>query len=243
MIVSSKSSQEAMSKLTNIFAGKIRSRVMSLKKKLTLSAQGTKSVANYIQSVRSTTDELALAQAPVSEEDQIIFILNGLNPVFREISTAIRARETAISMEELHYKLTDYEAVIKQDELTATPTIMAHLTTRGKGPQNRSYVQQRGNNFRGNSHHFHNNFSSYQKKRPNQFQSSFNNNKPTCQLCGKVGHIARTCRQFTISAASTPVANIVQSSNYVDAQNWVVGFAATNHKIRTFVFKNLEFYA
>ncbi|OMO63086.1 Integrase, catalytic core [Corchorus capsularis] len=188
MIVSSKSSQEAMSKLTNIFAGKTRSRVMSLKKKLTLSTQGTKSVADYIQSVRSTADELALAQAPVSEDDQIIFILNGLNPEFREISTAIRARETAISLEELHDKLTDFEAVIKQDELTAAPTIMAHLTTRGKGPQNRNYVQPRGNNFR----------------------------------------------------ASTPVANIVQSSNYVDAQNWVVDSAATNHV--TSDLNNLSLY-
>ena len=36
---------------------------------------------------------------------------------FREISIAIRARESAISLEELHDKLTNFEVVIKQDEI------------------------------------------------------------------------------------------------------------------------------
>ena len=90
---------------------------MSLKKKLTLSTQRSKSVAEFLQSMKIIADELALAQAPVTEDDLIIFILNGLGMEFREISTAIRARETPISLEELHDKLVDFEAIIKQEEL------------------------------------------------------------------------------------------------------------------------------
>ena len=67
--------------------------------------------------MRSIADELALAQAPVADDDLIIFILNGLGMEFREISTAIRARESAISLEELHDKLTDFESVIKHEEI------------------------------------------------------------------------------------------------------------------------------
>ena len=64
--------------------------------------------------MKSTADKLVLAQAPVAEEDLIIFILNVLGSKFQEISTAVRARESVISFEELHDKLTDYEITIKK---------------------------------------------------------------------------------------------------------------------------------
>ena len=79
---------------------------MSLKKKLIVSNQEGKSVVYYLQLMKSTVDELALAQASVAKEDLVIFILYGLGSEFKELSTAIRARESDISFEELHYKLT-----------------------------------------------------------------------------------------------------------------------------------------
>ena len=63
--------------------------------------------------MESIADELAWAQSPVAEDDMIIFILNGLGMEFKEISTAIIARENAISLEELHDKLTNFKVVIK----------------------------------------------------------------------------------------------------------------------------------
>ena len=59
-----------------------------------------------MQFMKSTADKLVLAQAPVAEEDLIIFILNVLGSKFQEISTAVRARESVISFEELHDVIT-----------------------------------------------------------------------------------------------------------------------------------------
>ncbi|XP_022714623.1 uncharacterized protein LOC111274304 [Durio zibethinus] len=142
MTAASKTSYGAMTRLTNLFASKTRSRVMYFKKKLSLSTQGNKPVAEFMPVMKSIADELALAQAPATEDNLIIFILNGLGMQFREISTAIRARESAISLEELHDKLTNFEAVIKQEKLITTPVITTNMVRKGK----RYEQQQKGNN-------------------------------------------------------------------------------------------------
>ena len=76
--------------------------------------------------MKSLANELAVAEAPVAEEDLIIFILNGLSSDFEELSTTIRARETAITFEELHDKLTDYETILKQDDFHSGSVITAN---------------------------------------------------------------------------------------------------------------------
>ncbi|KAJ0038027.1 hypothetical protein Pint_22381 [Pistacia integerrima] len=59
--------------------------------------------------VKSVADELALIDAPLSDDDLTIFALNGLGNGFKEISAAIRARDNSISFEELHDKLVEHE--------------------------------------------------------------------------------------------------------------------------------------
>ena len=170
---------------------------MSFKKKLTLSTQGNKSVVEYLQSMKIITDELTLAQAPVTEDDLIIFILNGLGMEFREISTAIRVRETPISLEELHDKLVDFEAIIKQKELVTTPAMTANFIRKGKGYE---YSYQRGTNSKNNTFNTFQSCPSYNyaRRKSNQFNASSTNSRPTCQLCGKFGHSAKIYRQYKI---------------------------------------------
>ena len=86
--------------------------------------------------MKSTADELALAQAPMAEKDLVIFILNGLSFEFKEISTGIKARESDISFEELHDKLTDYEVIIKQEDIGSISTVTTQnvqFSRRGRG--------------------------------------------------------------------------------------------------------------
>ena len=61
--------------------------------------------------MKGIADELALTQALVA--DMIIFSLNRLGIEFREISTAISSKESAISLEELHDKMIGIESIIK----------------------------------------------------------------------------------------------------------------------------------
>ena len=246
LIATSKSSHEAMSKLTNIFASRTRSRIMSLKKKLSLATQGNKSVVEYLQSMRSIADELALAQALVADDDLIIFILNGLGMEFREISTAIRARESAISLEELHDKLTDFESVIKHEEIVVAPALTANLVRKGQGS---NFQKQKSYNFRGTENGFQGNsfYNSSKtqyypaKKKFIPYNTSTNGNRPTCQLCGKFGHSAKVCRNYKISSVQEPVANFAQFSDTVGAQNWMMDSGASHHI--TTDLNNLSLYS
>ena len=59
-----------------------------------------------------------MLDAPENSEDLTVKILNGLGDEFKDISAAIRARDSAITFEELHEKLLNFEAVLKQETLT-----------------------------------------------------------------------------------------------------------------------------
>lgn len=226
-ITTAKTSMEAIAKITSLFASKTRSRIMSLKKKLSQLQQGSKTVVEYIQQMKNTVDELAMAQAPVDENDLIIFILNGLSTEYREISTAIRARESAISLEVLHDKLTDFEQVIHQDDAIIACTVTANIEKKG-----RNNFQRGGNSSRSNYSNPDGNRGNYQSDenrgnyltgRRSQNQNSsgnYNNNKPTCQLCNKYGHSAGTCRNFKISSTQEHVVNHVSTGNPTRNFNW-----------------------
>lgn len=104
-------------------------------------------------------------------------------------STALKARETPITYEELFDKLNDHEASLKQRELNAAPVAM-NINTTQRGRQNNGSYYRSGNNqsykgrsnsYRGNNYSPRNN--SFQNRRRND--SNVNDNKPTSQLCRK----------------------------------------------------------
>lgn len=59
-IAVAETSKEAWSKLARLFATRSQTRVMQLKETLTLSQRGDCSISDYLQSIKSTADELAL---------------------------------------------------------------------------------------------------------------------------------------------------------------------------------------
>ena len=99
-----------------LYANKSRSRVMNFKEKLTNITCNTRFVAEYLQTIKGTVDDLALIDTHLSDDDLTIFALNGLGSGFKEIYTGIRARDTPVSFEELHDKLVEHEAFLKREE-------------------------------------------------------------------------------------------------------------------------------
>ena len=87
---------------------------MNFKEKLTNITCNTRSVAEYLQTIKGTVDDLALIDTHLSDDDLTIFALNGLGSGFKEIYTGIRARDTPVSFEELHDKLVEHEAFLKR---------------------------------------------------------------------------------------------------------------------------------
>lgn len=52
---------------------------MHLKERLTLVTRGSKPVSKYLQTIKGLVDDLALAGFPQSDDDLIIYTLNGFD--------------------------------------------------------------------------------------------------------------------------------------------------------------------
>ncbi|RVW72763.1 Retrovirus-related Pol polyprotein from transposon RE1 [Vitis vinifera] len=102
LIATSKTSHQAWTKLTKLYASRSRTRVMQLKEDLTLMQRGNRSITEYLHSVKTIADELALIDALLSQDDITLYVLHGLGSDFRDIVAPIRARESSLSFEELH---------------------------------------------------------------------------------------------------------------------------------------------
>lgn len=86
---------------------------MALKDLLSRTFSGTNLITKYLQTIKTMFDELAIINAPLDEDDLLIHLLDGLRYDFKELSAAIRARETHIIFEELQDKLVDHETFLK----------------------------------------------------------------------------------------------------------------------------------
>ena len=92
---------------------------MQLKEDLTLMQRGNRSITEYLHSVKTIADELALIDAPLSQDDITLYVLHGLGSDFRDIVAPIRARESSLSFEELHDLLLGHEAYLRRLDSTA----------------------------------------------------------------------------------------------------------------------------
>ena len=177
---------------------------MHLKSVLTNITKGTQSITDYMQHAKSIADELAMLDAPENSEDLTVKILNGLGDEFRDISSAVRARDSPITFEELHEKLINSEAVLKQ-ELTRSQKLPITANYAAKpyssGPQS-AYNRQNNNNIR--------NFNSNRPADPSSTNSRNFTRNPSngqrpyrgfCQLCGDQGHTAKRCPTYNFTPA------------------------------------------
>ncbi|PWA71683.1 hypothetical protein CTI12_AA276200 [Artemisia annua] len=91
IISSATSSKEAWDRLLHSYANASRSRIISLKSKLAKNPKGNKSVAEFLNEMRSIADELALIQNPISEDDLVVHIITQLEDEFNSLVAAIKS--------------------------------------------------------------------------------------------------------------------------------------------------------
>ncbi|CAL1411619.1 unnamed protein product [Linum trigynum] len=95
--------------------------------------------------MRATAAELAIIQAPVTNEDMVLHCLRGLREEFGPIAAAFRARDTTIALEDLHNRLVEYEADLAnvRAQAVAAPTT-ACSTSHGLHSPRRQSPRKRG---------------------------------------------------------------------------------------------------
>ena len=113
LITSVGSATEAWTCLERTYASKSHTRIMGLCEILDNTTTKNMSIAEYLQTVKSISETLALVGSSMSDAELIHTVLKGLGPEFKSLNPAIRAWYSLISFEELHDKLADYEITSK----------------------------------------------------------------------------------------------------------------------------------
>ncbi|XP_038701850.1 uncharacterized protein LOC119998576 [Tripterygium wilfordii] len=90
---------------------------------------GSKSVSEYLQTMKVLDDELAQIDHPLCNDDMTLYVLQGLGSEYREIVAHIRAREKSLTFEELHEMLIPHESYLKHlEQNSPTPVATANYT-------------------------------------------------------------------------------------------------------------------
>ncbi|XP_060190524.1 uncharacterized protein LOC132619723 [Lycium barbarum] len=146
-VAAADSSKTVWDALHTTYANRSQTRVFSLRDQLARVTKDTRSITKYLHTIRSLSDELPTAGAPVSNPELIVKILSGLEPEFREISAAIRARDTTITYEELFEKLLDHELFLRQEDAKKLSSpITAAVATPTKPNTNNHNTRRQNNN-------------------------------------------------------------------------------------------------
>ncbi|GKV02423.1 hypothetical protein SLEP1_g14860 [Rubroshorea leprosula] len=201
-------------------------------------------------------DELATIDKPLTNDDLMVYVLNGIGPKFHEISTSLRARDKPLSFEELHDRLVAHEESMDMEEtrLDNTP-VTAYFATMpirklagnisnfstNSGFSN-AFLQSNGAGILPLPQNIQPFASSQQlaggrgngRNRPNQFykrrggpnQPNTSRSNISCQLCNNFGHVARTCYLFR-NQGHGPIAHYATSTG-PSTNGWLIDSGANN---------------
>ncbi|KAF5454886.1 hypothetical protein F2P56_024519 [Juglans regia] len=195
-IATTETSMAAWKTLTRLYASHSCTRVMQLKEDLTLLQRGSRPITEYLHSVKSIADELALIDTPMTNDDLMLYILNGLGLEFREIVVPIRTHATSLTFEELHDLLLGHERYLKHLEHASNSTVITanvsqcRYNNRSSQKNDKKQPYSRQGNSGGPS----------QSKPNDNFTTDFAQrgcqSGKTCHFCGFNGHTVTECRKL-----------------------------------------------
>ncbi|KAK0590492.1 hypothetical protein LWI29_027891 [Acer saccharum] len=116
IVTRSTTSAQAWMKLEATYANQSNTRKLGLLDSLANVSLEDKSVADYMQGIKSIIDNLELIGHSVDDGTIVVHTLNGLGSAYMPLASAIRAQDIPISFEELYDKLLDHEAYLRREE-------------------------------------------------------------------------------------------------------------------------------
>nr|XP_016514691.1 PREDICTED: probable serine/threonine-protein kinase DDB_G0286465 [Nicotiana tabacum] len=156
-VAAANTSKQAWDSLHTSYANKSQTRIFSLRDQLARITKDTTPITEYLQCIRSLSNELAIARAPVTNSELIVKIFSELGSEFCEISAAIR--DTTTTYEELYEKLLDHELFLHHEEAKKTTgPITAAIATHNKSNNN--------SNSRNNRRQYYNNNNNNNNSKP-----------------------------------------------------------------------------
>lgn len=109
-IAASATSKEAWDTLVRMYGQPSRGKILALKNRLLNPQKGSRSISEFMLDIKAIVNDLALLGVPTDPEDLSLKILNGLDDSYKDLASAIHARDTPMHFDELLDKLLSTEA-------------------------------------------------------------------------------------------------------------------------------------
>ncbi|KAK1577018.1 hypothetical protein Q3G72_018477 [Acer saccharum] len=225
------SSLETWRTLEKLFSHQSMARTMQLRQQLGNMKKGSSSVSEFVLKVKNVGNSLKSAGDSVTDRDLLLTVLNGVGNEFDAVVVMLTAQQNSISLNDAQYMLMIHEQRIEHLNPTAQvdPSPSANLATHNNnGGGGRRNYSRGGYNSGGRD--------SGNRGRRGRGNWSNNNNRPTCQICGRIGHSAQRCynrfdRSYQSPSTSHNTNNSGSANNSgTQGQNQSNGSGSSSHE-------------
>lgn len=218
--------------LENLFQSISKARVMQLQLQLHTQKKGDLTVDAYFLKMREIADQLAAAGKPMADDDLCLQILGGFGAEYDAVVVNLTSRPDELNLQEVQFALQAHEIRIQSQNLfSPSAHVVYNNRSGGRGYPTEYYPSSGGRFSRGRG----------------GGRMVYRDNRITCQLCGRPGHVALKCFKrfdihFTGVTSSTPQAYITDvgfgDHSHTDCYyehdstldpSWYVDSGATNH--------------
>lgn len=194
-------SHDVWSRINSYFAAHMRAKIHQYKYELRNTKKGARTVPQYLLRIKALMDSLVSIGSPVSEQEHVEIILEGLPSEYDAFSTAPRTRKEEYTVSEVESLLLAQE--VRTDPSISKPTLSDALSA------NIANMNNKENPNSGERNTNNNQFNTNQNQRGNYQQNiggrrgfginrgrgRFQGNRYSvvCQVCFKPGHVASHC--------------------------------------------------
>jgi uncharacterized membrane protein YgcG len=176
---------QAWKMLADLYSSQTRARSVNTCIALATTKKNHMTVSDYYAKMCQFVDDLAASGTPLHDNELVAYLLAGLDKDYNPIFTAVVACADPISPSELYAQLLSFEHHTHlQSQPSSASTAMAASRSRGHGSGGFSRGTGRGRGRGGRN------------SRGGRASGNNNNNSsshPSCQICSKIGHGAKTC--------------------------------------------------
>ncbi|CAA7042095.1 unnamed protein product [Microthlaspi erraticum] len=197
LVSTATTSKEIWDTLAAALGNPTQGHIRQLKHQIKTCVKGTKSIADYLRTIKAKSDDLSLLGKSMDQDDLTEQILAGLGEEYKPEIDAINGRDTPISYTELYERLLNREAMLLCNETPSSGPIVANATDSRPRQQNRNNNNSQNRN---NSHYSSQPRFNGNNSNQNKFSKPY---QGRCQACGDVGHSAKYCPVFRLVRGSS----------------------------------------
>jgi hypothetical protein len=214
--------------LEKMFASQSKARVLQSRLQLTTLKKGPMSIPDYFQKAQALSQSLAIIDEPLKDSELISYILAGLGPEYDSLVTTVSTRIDPITIDDLYGYLLTHEQRLEHFHSAGDSSIL----TANVAQRNNSNA---GKYQRNSSPHSGQSFGRSRGRGRGRGSQSFfqhSSNRPVCQICNRVGHVASKCyNRFDHSYQCEPTnpAAFLTTQNSQPDLNWYPDTGSTNH--------------